>query len=218
MGAGNEVAGLATDYASGRRPGGRRDHPASLTITANNDAKIVTQSDAPGYNGASYSGFVHGQDPSVLTGTPAITRSNAGTESAGTYAGVLVPSGLSSTNYTISYVNGNYQILPAQQLLVKIANVTSAYGTSPGYTITSAEYLDGSGSSLHSLTQTAQSGNRYTYSDGLGRVRNIHRHSARGCHQWRRLSCSRRTTRCRAPIPRSVAVTSSASRSSVMKR
>jgi hypothetical protein len=169
IGAGNEVAGLASDYtvvAPG--PVSAVINPAPLTITANDDAKILTQSDASGYNGVSFSGFVHGEDATVLSGTLVITRSNAGTEAAGDYVGVLVPSGYSSSNYVISYANGNYQILPAQSLLIRIQNVTSSYGTSAAYAITGAEYLDGDGATLRVLTQTAHNGNTYTFSDGLG--------------------------------------------------
>lgn len=169
VGAGNEVAGLASDYIIlTPSPASAVISPALLTITANNDAKIVTQTDSPGYNGVSYSGFVDGQGSSVLTGTLSITRSNAGVETAGTYSGVLVPAGLSSSNYAITYVNGAYQILPAQELLVSVTNVTNAYGTSPAYAVTSAQYLAANGTTIHNLTETAQSGNTYTFSDGVG--------------------------------------------------
>jgi filamentous hemagglutinin family protein len=169
VGAGNQVSGLASDYTVGTpSPASAVISPAALTVTANDDAKIVTQSDPAGYEGASFSGFVDGQDPSVLSGALTITRSNAGTETAGTYDGVLVPSGYTSGNYRISYVNGNFQILPAQQLLVQVQNVSTAYGSSPDYIVSSAEYLDGNGSTFHTLTETAQSGNTYTFSDGVG--------------------------------------------------
>ena len=169
VGAGNQVAGLASDYSVITPVSASATiAQAALTVIANNDAKIVTQTDTPGYNGASYSGFVDGQSAANLSGALAITRSNAGTETPGTYSGVLTPSGLSSANYAIRYVNGNYQILPAQQLLVTITNITNAYGTSPGYTVNSVQYLDASGATIHTLTLTAQSSNTYTYTDGAG--------------------------------------------------
>lgn len=141
--------------------------PAALTITANNDAKFVTQGDTPGYNGVSYSGLVNGETSSVLGGTLSIARSNAGMDAAGSYSGVLIPSGLSSGNYAITYTGGDYTIVPAQQLLVAVANASTTYGTDPGYVITSAQYLDGS-NALTNLTLVGSAGNTYTYDDGVG--------------------------------------------------
>ena len=169
IGAGNEVAGVASDYVVATpTPVTAVIAQAPLTITANDDGKVLTQSDAVGYNGASYSGFVNGESSANLAGALSITRSNAGTEAAATYSGVLVPTGHTSGNYAITYVNGNFRILPAQQLLVSLQNVSSAYGAASNYLVTRAEYLDGNGTTLRTLTQTAQSGNTYTFSDGLG--------------------------------------------------
>ena len=147
--------------------------PASLTVTANNDAKFVTQTDTVGYNNVSYSGFVGGQGPSVLGGTLLVTRSNMGagngaSDPAGTYTGVLVPSGLISSNYSISYVNGNYTIVPVDQLLVKVSNTSISYRSSPTYTIASAQYLSSTNNTIASLTETSSSGNTSTWSDGAG--------------------------------------------------
>ena len=47
---------------------------ASLTVTANADARFVTQTDATGFNGVSYAGFVGGENSSVLGGALAISR------------------------------------------------------------------------------------------------------------------------------------------------
>ena len=140
---------------------------AALTVTANADAKIVTQTDTAGYNGVNYTGLVGGETSSVLGGTLAIARSNTGTEGAGTYTGVLVPTGYTSSDYNISYANGNYTIVPANQLLIKVANVSSAYGTAPTYTISSAQYMNGS-NVISTLTQSAVNGNTYTYTDNAG--------------------------------------------------
>ena len=169
VGAGNQVAGLASDYTVATPPSAAATITGkTLTVTANDDAKLVTQTDAAGYNGVSYSGFVNGETAASLGGALAISRTNGGTQGAGTYAGVLAPTGYTSGNYSITYVNGNYKILPAQQLLVKIQNVNNIYGTNPGYAITSVQYVDINGVTIHTLGQTAQNGNTYTYSDGVG--------------------------------------------------
>ncbi|MDD2369506.1 MAG: YDG domain-containing protein, partial [Sulfuricurvum sp.] len=116
--------------------------PAPLTVTANNDAKFVTKTDASGYNGVGYNGFVNGENSSVLGGMLSISRSNAGTESAGIYSGVLHVSGLTADNYQIAYAPGDYTIVPSEQLLVRISNVSDSYGISTNYAISSVEYLD----------------------------------------------------------------------------
>ena len=169
VGAGNEVAGLASDYVVATPPSASAViSAANLIVTANNDAKIVTQSDTAGYNGVSFTGFVGGDNASSLGGTLSIMRTGVGVdEAAGTYNGVLVASGYTASNYNISYVNGNYQIVPAQQLLVHIQNMNNTYGTTPGYAITSAQYMD-SGNVIHTLTQTSRNGNTFTYSDNVG--------------------------------------------------
>lgn len=126
----------------------------------------MTQADAAGYNGASYSGLVYGEDSTVLGGTLSISRSNASTNvGAGTFAGTLVASGLTSGNYEISYANGNYTIVPANQLLIRSNNVSTTYGTAPTYS-TTAQYLDGN-NVIHTLSQSV-AGNSFTFSDGAG--------------------------------------------------
>ena len=140
---------------------------ATLTVKANNDAKFVTQSDTASYNGVSYSGFVHGETSSVLSGSASVTRSNAVVNAAGSYSGVLDASGstLSASNYQFSYVEGNYTIVPSSQLLVRVANGSQAYGTAASYNITSAEYYNGSAVVL--LSSIANNGGgSFTVSDG----------------------------------------------------
>ena len=81
-----------------------------LTVTANNDAKFYGLADASGYYGVSYAGFVSGESATNLTTSPTVTRSNSSTQTAGSYTGVLVPAGAAATNYSFTYVNGNYTI------------------------------------------------------------------------------------------------------------
>jgi filamentous hemagglutinin family protein len=143
---------------------------APLTVTANADVRFVTQSDAALFNGVSYSGLVGGEDSTLLGGTLGISRTNAVNEvAAGTYTGVLVPIGLTSNNYDITFANGNYQIIPANQLLIRTTNESVVYGTAPTYS-TTAQYLLDDGvnpSSLVTLSRTG-SANNYTFSDGAG--------------------------------------------------
>jgi hypothetical protein len=140
---------------------------ATLTATANADAKFVTQADAVNFDGVSYSGFVNGETPAVLGGALSLSRTNALTDvAAGTYTGVLVPSGLTSGNYTIGYTNGNYTITPADRLLVKTTSQNVTYSFTPIFT-TTAQYLDSHDNQIKTLTQTGTN-NNYTYNDGAG--------------------------------------------------
>ncbi|MDO9365005.1 MAG: YDG domain-containing protein [Methylotenera sp.] len=146
--------------------------PAALNIIANNDAKFVTQADNAGFAGVSYTGFVNGETDSVLAGTLSITRSNSGTDTAGIYNDVLVASGLSSSNYDITFAAGDYTIVPSDQLLVRVQNVSDTYGTATQYAISSVEYFDGSGivrlddSSVLGSSVSIDAGNALTINDG----------------------------------------------------
>jgi hypothetical protein len=140
---------------------------ASLLVTANADAKFVTQADATNFNGVNYTGFVNGDTATNLGGTLAITRTNATQNNAGVYNGVLQPAGLTSSNYNITYAAGNYTITPAQTLLIDVNNLNVTYGTAPVFVISSVKYMDGL-NVIHTLTRDSGVNNTYTYSDGVG--------------------------------------------------
>jgi hypothetical protein len=136
---------------------------ANLTVTAVSDGKIVTQNDAVsvngsiGYGGVVYSGFVGGETAANLTSTAngsvqalwtgTVARTNisgVNNEAAGNYTGVLTPSGWSATNYNITYQSGNYVIVPADTLLVKVVGSGTAsvtYGSSVSNYNLSAQYV-----------------------------------------------------------------------------
>ena len=143
--------------------------PAPLTVRANDDAKLLTEADLAGFNGASYSGFVGGETQAVLGGSLTVTRSNAGVEGAGSYGGVLQAGGLTSSNYTLNYVDGGFTILPANQLLVRVANVSDTYGSATTYTVTQARYLAADETTIVDLSgDVQQAGNHIVIDDGLG--------------------------------------------------
>jgi filamentous hemagglutinin family protein len=76
--------------------------PALLTVTAN-DATWTIGTDQPEYS-VSYNGFVNGETEGVLVGTLEFTPSDTVALGVGEYA--VSASGLSSPNYTITYVDG----------------------------------------------------------------------------------------------------------------
>jgi gliding motility-associated-like protein len=78
---------------------------APLTVTANDAGKTYDGVGYSGGNGVSYSGFVNGETAAgALTGTVTYGGSSQGAVDAGSY--VIVPSGLTAANYSITYVNG----------------------------------------------------------------------------------------------------------------
>jgi phosphoribosylcarboxyaminoimidazole (NCAIR) mutase len=168
----------ASNYTINYVNGALTVNPATLTVRINNDARFVSEGDAVGaYNGASYSGFVAKQTPAVLGGALTISRSSSGPDGnladantqAGTYTGVLTGSGLTSTNYNINYVAGHYTIVPADQLLVKMANVSATYGSDPVYSVSSARYYRSSNSTVYDLTSSVVlAGNSFSLNDGAG--------------------------------------------------
>jgi hypothetical protein len=82
---------------------------APLTITAK-DATIIQGEALPTTFGLSYSGFVPGEGPGVLGGTPTFTLTATGPT---TYA--IKPGGLTATNYQIQFASGTLTVLSWSQ-------------------------------------------------------------------------------------------------------
>ncbi|MBV5299500.1 MAG: hypothetical protein JZU64_15580, partial [Rhodoferax sp.] len=141
--AANTITGAAVNNYTLTQPIGLSANitKKALTITANNDARFAGQTDAIGYYGVSYVGFASGESSSNLSTLPTIARSNSSVGTAGSYTGVLEPSGAAATNYSFSYVNGNYTIVGANELLVRLGTVSNVYATTPSYSVTEAKYM-----------------------------------------------------------------------------
>ncbi len=144
---------------------------ADLTVKANNDTKFIGEADVSGYSGVSYTGFVAGQTASVLSGSATVARSNASVGAAGTYTGVLSAAGstLSSNNYNLIYQAGSYTIVPADQLLIRLNDASTTYGTAPSYSLASVQYKSSNGNGVIDLTSRAAVNTAaFTLSDGAG--------------------------------------------------
>ena len=150
---------------------------AALSVTANDSFKFKDQSDPVGFAGLSYSGFVNNENSLVLTGSTSLSR--VAGETAADYTLTPDVSGVSSTNYSITAVNGTFTIVPANQLLVTMGSATSnvytsVYGNAATYNVYSVSYLDSgastqtisSGSGSFTFTQIADSNNQVTVRDG----------------------------------------------------
>jgi hypothetical protein len=171
------ASGSAANYNLAFVDGTMVINKAPLTVRPNDDARFVIQADTPGYAGASYTGWVGGESPAVLRGSLTVTRSSSGPDQnpggsnalAGIYTGALTASGLASDNYAITYVPGNYTIVPAEQLLIRVANASALYGSTPTYSVQSAQYLKGSTNTIVDLTANASlTGNAFSLNDGAG--------------------------------------------------
>jgi hypothetical protein len=95
------------NYAITFRPGTLTVHPAPLTVTANDAARFYGMPNPP--FSASFAGFVLGQGPGVLGGALAFATPATAASPAGHYA--IVPSGLTSGNYAITFAPGTLAVL-----------------------------------------------------------------------------------------------------------
>ncbi|MDD5384454.1 MAG: MBG domain-containing protein, partial [Gallionella sp.] len=84
---------------------------AALSINAVTDTKTYDGLAYSGGHGVAYSGFVNGETSAVLGGTLAYGGTSQGAINTGSY--VITPNGLSSGNYTLSYVDGALTVNPA---------------------------------------------------------------------------------------------------------
>ena len=98
---------------------------APLTVTANNASRIFNTPN-PTFT-ASFSGFVNGDTASSLGGTLTFATTAIQTSPKGTYP--ITPSGLTSPNYTIAYVNGTLTIATAAPTVTWGAPASIVYGT-----------------------------------------------------------------------------------------
>jgi hypothetical protein len=96
---------------------------APLLVTAEDRTKIYGQAN-PVFT-VDYTGFVLGENASVLGGTLSFSTTATAASPVGTYG--ITPSGLTSGNYTLFYANGLLTITPAT-LVVAPSNASRQYG------------------------------------------------------------------------------------------
>lgn len=100
---------------------------ATLTVTANNHS--ITYGDAPANNGVGYSGFVNSETSAVLGGTLAYAYNYTQKGNVGSYT--ITPSGLTSSNYNISFVAGTLTVAKKD---VTVSGITASNKTYDGNT------------------------------------------------------------------------------------
>ena len=100
--------------------------PKKLTVTAKNDT--ITYGDEPSNAGVEYSGFVGDDNENDLNDSIVFNYDYAQFDKVGKY--VIIPGGLSSDNYDITFVEGKLTVLP-KKLTVTALNDTIVYGDEP---------------------------------------------------------------------------------------
>lgn len=136
----NLSGAMASNYKVNWINGAGIINQTPLKITVLDDSKFVSQDDPIAYNGVTYEGFVSGESVDELSGNLSIVRLNNEVNSPGKYPLVLLASGLSSTNYEITYINGDFDIIPADALLIDIENQSIVYSSIPTYTLNGSYY------------------------------------------------------------------------------
>ncbi|WP_200978007.1 MBG domain-containing protein [Echinicola sp. 20G] len=127
----------SSNYAVSYVDGSFEISQAALTVTVDDQSKVYGDTD-PSLT-VSYSGFVNGDDETALGGTLNISR--AAGEDVGTYA--ITASGYTSSNYTISYVDGSFEITQAA-LTVTADDQSKVYGdTDPSLTVSYSGFVNG---------------------------------------------------------------------------
>ena len=128
---------------------------ATLTVTANNKTITYGDDQNAGHT-VSYSGFVNSETSTVLGGSLTFANIPQPT-TASIQHGVIVPSGLTSTNYTINYINGNLTV-NKKSLTAKANRKTIVIGGSlPTFDITYSGFVYSDNVSSINTVPTASS-------------------------------------------------------------
>ena len=137
---------------------------APLTVTAK--PKTITYGDAPANDGVEYDGFVNSENESVLTGTVDYAYNYNQYGNVGSYT--ITPSGLSSSNYDITFTAGTLTVNKAP-LTITADNKSVKYGeAAPVYTVSYSGFVNSEtasvlGGFLNIACSYAQNDNVGTY-------------------------------------------------------
>jgi hypothetical protein len=135
--------------------------PAPLTITADNLSRVYGSAN-PTLT-ASYSGFVNGDNFSVVSGLTLSTTATTASP-AGSYP--ITASGASAANYSISYANGTLTVTTAP-LAVSADNLSKVYGSdNPTLTASYSGFVHGD--TADSLSGTLNLSTTATSGSGVG--------------------------------------------------
>ena len=149
----------ASGYADYSRSATVTINKAPLTITAN--SKSINYGDAPANDGVTYDGFVNNEDASVLVGTLDYGYTYTQYSPIGNYE--IMPSGLSSNNYNITFKPGTLTV-DKKSLTVAADDITIDHGAAaPAYTYSVTGLVNG-----ESLTTEPTLSSTYTQGAAIG--------------------------------------------------
>jgi hypothetical protein len=127
--------------------------PATLTVTADNKSRTYGAAD-PLFT-VSFNGFVNGENPSVVSGSPALSTTAMATSGVGSYTITPSQGSLSAANYNFAFVNGTLSITAAT-LTGTADNKSRHYGdTNPVFTVTYTGFVNGETAVLVTGTLTS---------------------------------------------------------------
>jgi hypothetical protein len=106
----------ATNYSFSLTNGVLTVAQAALTVTAVNQTRLYGQTNP--VLTVQYSGFVDGDDQSILSGSPAVTTAATTNTGVGSYAITVAGGTLVAPNYALSFTNGTLTITPAPLTVV----------------------------------------------------------------------------------------------------
>ena len=133
--------GVSNNYNFIYTPGSFTVTPTGLNVTVGN--RTVTYGVAVPTSSIVYTGFVLGEDETILTAAPTISSTQSGIVGAGTYAGNYTATGGVSANYSFNYVAGDLTVTP-QPLNVTVGNRTVTYGVAvPTSSLTYTGFIAG---------------------------------------------------------------------------
>jgi len=135
---------------------------AALSVAVNNASRPYGQSN-PAF-GVGYSGFANGDTAAALGGALSFSTSATSSSPAGDYA--VTASGLTSSNYAISYVPGTLTV-GTVNLTITANNAHGYFGDTPsGFTASYAGFVNGDGAG--NLTGTLSCSTTATSSSPVG--------------------------------------------------
>jgi gliding motility-associated-like protein len=145
--------GAAVNYGIILQPGTLTISKASLTVTANNQSRTYGATN-PALT-VSYSGFVNGDNSSMIDSPPVASTTATITSPVAAYS--ISVSGGSDNNYNLVYVSGSLSITKAT-LTASATSASRLYGAvNPGFIINYAGFLNGDELSIIDIVPTATS-------------------------------------------------------------
>ncbi|MFM9840233.1 MAG: MBG domain-containing protein, partial [Cyclobacteriaceae bacterium] len=136
------IGGAATNYTLNLQQGSLAITKALLTATADDKSKIYGQTNPP--LTITYSGFVNGEDVSIIGANPPIALTTASADSPTNTYPITVSGGLAA-NYDFTYVVGSLVVNKAV-LTAKANDASRLYGAAnPSFTLSYSGFVNGDG-------------------------------------------------------------------------